>query len=155
VAENREDLGDTFEGVLRGVSSDQWDEIWSALDEVIVDPEPIRWEGGGPAGTTTINGVEHPVTSLAYPVYSAAVERLRAALGVLVVPFAWPEWDGVRRYRGGRGMAGAPAADAVRMITAVLRSERFSDGSIAGAIADDSLPAAVRRLRVWHGQNVR
>ena len=53
---------------------------------------------------------------------------------------------GLLRHRGGRGMDDAPVEDAVRMATAVLRSERFSDGSIEGALRDGTLQAAVRRV---------
>jgi hypothetical protein len=135
---------------LKSVAPEHWDEIWQALADVLAEDVHLDWEGGGQVDVRVIDGEERPVFQMPYPVYSPAVDRLRTALGVLVVPFAWPQWDGVQRYRAGRGMADAPVADAVRMITAVLRSERFTDGSIAGAIDDDTLPAAVRRLRSWY-----
>ena len=86
-----------------------------------------------------------------WPEYSPEVDRLRSAVGAagLVVPYAWPKWAGIERHRGGRGMAEVPVEDAVRMVTAVLRSERFSDGSIDGALRDGTFQAAVRRVLRW------
>jgi hypothetical protein len=138
-----------IENVLATVPPDRWEAIWSAWDEVAKDTEPLHWEGGEQVGVHVVDGVEKPVLQMPYAVYSPAVERLRGALGAIVVPFAWPQWEGVSRYRGGREVAAAPVADAVRLITAVLRSERFTDGSIAGAIEDGTLGAAVQRLRRW------
>jgi hypothetical protein len=139
-----------WEAHLRGVPAAAWAAIWTAHAEVAAETEHVRWEGGGQSGTTVIDGEERPVYSVGYPVYSPAVERLRTALGVLIVPFNWMDWDGIVRYRGGRDMATAPVADAARMVTAVLRSERFADGSIDGALRDQTLPAAIERLRAWH-----
>ena len=62
---------------------------------------------------------------------------------------AWPQWAGIERYRAGTGMDSAPVEDAVRMVTAVIRSERFGDGSIEGALRDGTLQAAVRRTLTW------
>ena len=135
---------------LRAVAPAYREAMWSALADVLDEDEHLHWEGGQQVGVRVVDGEERPVTQMPYAVYSAAADRLRVALGALVVPFAWPDWDGVHRYRGGQGLAEAPVADAVRMIIAVLRSERFSDGSIAGAIEDDTLPAAVRRVRAWY-----
>jgi hypothetical protein len=145
-----------MQAALHAVAEAGWTEIAAALADVLADPEQVRWTGGDHVGVRVVDGVEKPVVQVPYPVYSAAVERLRSALGCFVVPFAWPQWDGTQRYRAGRAIADAPATDAVRLITAVLRSERFGEGSIAGAIADGTLPAAVERLLVWHaGQQGR
>ena len=120
-----------WETHVDGVAARDWAEIWSAHEAVAAEADHVQWD------------------SLGYPIYSPAVERLRTALGALVIPFGWMDWDGVARYRGGRGMGTAPVADAARMITAVLRSERFTDGSIDGALRDGTLPAAIERLRAW------
>lgn len=141
----------SIEALLASVPSEHWDEIAAAFDALQADAgEALHWEGGQQVGVRVVDGEERPVVQMPYAVYSPAVERLRSALGALVVPFAWPQWEGVQRYRRGRGMAQAPVADAVRMITAVLRSERFTDGSIAGALDDGTLPAAVRRVCAWY-----
>ena len=144
-----------MQAALHAVPPDAWSEIAAALSEVLAEPDHLRWEGGNQVGVMVVDGVEKPVTQVPYAVYTPAVERLRSALGWFVVPYAWPDWDGIQRYRTGRGMADAPATDAVRMITAVLRSERFGEGSIGGAINDGTLPAAVRRVLVWRDEQRR
>jgi hypothetical protein len=79
------------------------------------------------------------------------VNRLSGALADagLVVPFDWMAWDGLLRYEGGHGLSTAPVADAVRVVTATIRGERFCDGNIEAALRDGLLPAALDRLRRW------
>ena len=144
-----------MQAALESVPNDRWAEIAVALAEVLAEPEHLRWDGGYQVGVRVVDGVEKPVTQMPYAVYTPAAERLRSALGWFVVPYAWPDWDGTQRYRRGTGMAAAPATHAVRMITAVLRSERFGEGSIGGAISDGTLPAAVRRVLAWHDEQRR
>ena len=55
-----------FEARLHALPTGAWAEIWSSVDAFASNPEHPTWEGGG--------------HSLAYPLYSAAVERLRSAL---------------------------------------------------------------------------
>jgi hypothetical protein len=141
-----------MQAALDAVPDEQWAEIAAALEEVLAEPEHLHWDGGYQVGTTVVDGVEKPVTHVPYAVYTPATERLRSVLGWFVVAYAWPDWDGIQRYRRGAAMAAAPATDAVRMITAVLRSERFGEGSIDGAISDGTLPAAVRRVLAWHDE---
>jgi hypothetical protein len=70
------------------------------------------------------------------------------------VPFNWPEWDGVKRYRGPSALDTAPVADAVRMATAIVRADRFSEGTIGATLEDRTLLAALRRLRRWHDEEL-
>ncbi len=56
-------------------------------------------------------------------------------LGV-VVPFDWPEWHASGRYSGGHGLASAPVADAVRLLTSYVRGDRFCDGALLAGVAD-------------------
>lgn len=85
---------------------------------------------------------------LSFPDYDAGVEELLAALlAVNAQPvFDWMSWDGPRRYPGGVGLAGAPVAEAMRLVTVIVRGERFCDGTIANAIEDGSLVAAAERI---------
>jgi hypothetical protein len=130
---------------LGAVPPAAWEELDAALAAVeALDPDRYAtWTGGGeqPDGTVT----------LAWPDYAPEVERLRSAIGAagLVVPYAWPQWAGIERHRAGRGMEEALVEDAVRMVTAVVRSERFGDGNIEGALRDGTLQAAVRRALAW------
>src|SRR6266567_3206196 len=51
-------------------------------------------------------------------------------------------WDR-SRYGGGAGLADAPVAEVARLATAIIRGERFSDGTIDSSPA---LPRVARRL---------
>jgi hypothetical protein len=128
---------------LRAASDAQWQAVWDAAGAVADLDAPAHWEGG-----ETVDGVLH----LAYPVYDPAVHRLTRALGALsggLVVFSWPDWEGLARYRTPEAIATAPIADIPRLITAIVRSERFSDGSLEGAIEAGLLAAIVERLRTW------
>jgi hypothetical protein len=85
---------------------------------------------------------------LSYPEYDEGVRQLIAALlAVNAQPvFDWMRWDGSRRYPGGVGLAQAPVADAMRLVTVIVRGERFCDGTIARAIEDGSLLASAERI---------
>lgn len=124
---------------IEATSSETWAELRRALDAAAALPEDEYCSWSESSG------------SLPWPVYSPEVEDLRnfiAAAG-LVVPYRWQDWSGIERHRGGGGMDTAPVEDAVRMTTAVIRSERFTDGSIDGALRDGTLQAAVRRILAW------
>lgn len=47
---------------------------------------------------------------------------------------------------GGVGLAQAPVAEAMRLVTVIVCGERFSDGAIAKAIEDGSLLTAAKRI---------
>lgn len=83
-----------------------------------------------------------------FPDYDAGVyELIEALLAANAQPvFDWMSWDGSRRYPGGAGLAVAPVAEAMRLVTAITRGERFCDGTIAKAIEDGSLVAAAERV---------
>jgi hypothetical protein len=142
-----------FLDALAAVTDAQWDELWNAVDALDRSTSFAEWAGGDIVDTRVIDGVEKPVTHVPYPRYTPEVERLRSAIGGcgLVVPYAWMDWDGLERYRDGVGLADAPVADAVRMITAIVRSERFGDGNLEGALQSGTLQAAIARLRAEHG----
>ena len=155
---NADPTDEEIAALLAAISPEDWSRLWQAVDE-LNDVQGgssglLRWAGGEQAGTTMVHGVETPVHQVPYAVYSDTVNRLVRHLYELrlVTPFNWPEWAGTARYRTGRDLAGAPVADAVRLITAVVRADRFYDGAIAASIEDGTLPAALRRLRDWHGR---
>jgi len=102
----------------------------------------VEWSPRTGSGTT-----EDPFV-LAYPEYSPAVTRLIAALAAThaMAVFRWMDWRGSQRFPGGAGLAEAPVADAMRLITAVVRGERFCDGTIEQAVADGSLIIAAERI---------
>ncbi len=134
-------------------SDEDWQALWDAVDTLAGETTFATWVGGEATGTAIVDGVERPAIQMPYPMYSEPVTRVQVQLGVLglFVPFNWPAWDGVRRYQDDpAAMAGAPVGDAVRLLTAIHRSERFGDGSIEGALETGVLQAALDRLRRWY-----
>ena len=141
-----------FLAALAAVTDDRWRELWAALDALDGETTFAEWAGGEVVGTTEGDGHERPVVQVPYPLYTDAVERLRDAIGAsgLIVPYDWMAWDGLDRYRDPADLARAPAADAVRLVVAIVRSERFGDGNILAALQRDLLQAALARLRAEH-----
>lgn len=152
MTDERDPTDDDIESILRGAPADAWSVLWSAVDELEAEDEHMTWNGGQQVDTTVVDGAERPVIQMPYAIYSAAAERTIQALFALgaLVPFNWPDWNGVRDYRGPRALDDAPVADAVRMVTAIVRADRFSEGTIGATIEDGSLLAALGRLRRWH-----
>jgi hypothetical protein len=142
---------EAIEARLLAVADDDWDVLWAVVDRVTEETDHATWGGGDQVDTIVVDGVEQPVIQMPYVVYSDVVSGLVQHLYRLglVVPFNWPGWEGTRRHRAGHGMAEAPVADAVRLITAIVRADRFSDGTIAVTIDDGTLPAAHDRIRHW------
>ena len=72
-----------------------------------------------------------------------------------IVPFDWPAWaQAAEVQRLGRDpalVAGASGGDLIRLLTALVRSERFGDGALAGAWESGVLEAIVRRARSLTG----
>lgn len=65
----------------------------------------------------------------------------------LVPPFDGNAWFSTDRYPNGRGLADASPADAVRLITSYVRSDRFREGALRVALDDGSIAAAIARVR--------
>ena len=128
---------------LRAADDATWDELRAAADAVAALETPARWAGG-----RTVDGV----LQMPYPEYAPEVDRLIAALAAVsggMPVFAWPDWPGTTRYRDPALVADAPVTDIPRLLTAIVRSERFSDGSIEGAVRSGLLAAMVERLQRW------
>ena len=122
---------------------EDWQALWDAVDALTPETSFATWSGGSDG-------------QLPYPMYTQPVEELRERIGRLgiVVPFDWMKWDGVRRYKDDpAALQSAPVADAVRLVIAILRSERFTDGSIEGALQSGLMQTALARLRRWHEED--
>ena len=134
---------------LMGVKPKQWDRLWRALEAVRAESEHASTGGG--ERTEIVDGVEQSVFHVPYPIYSEAANELTSALYAagLIVPFNWPAWDGLEQARIGAVTGELTPDDAVRLITATVRSERFGDGAISVALDEGSLQGAVERLRRW------
>jgi hypothetical protein len=143
-----DDADQPFLDALETVTDDEWVALWRALDAIAAESEYATWAGG----ETRTDAEGRTVTTMPYPVYHPAVDALRDAIGGarLVVPYDWPDWADLSRYRDDpAALADAPVADAVRMVVAIVRSERFSDGSLEGALTSGLLQTALGRIRGW------
>jgi Family of unknown function (DUF6508) len=84
-----------------------------------------------------------------YAIYDDAVTCTIQALYDLgaIVPFNWSEWDGIERYRTCRAVDAAPVAEAIRLVTAIVRADRFSSPRVRRLDgAEDRLSPAVERV---------
>ncbi|MEU7764432.1 DUF6508 domain-containing protein [Nocardia sp. NPDC049190] len=135
-----------IESALRAARPEAWEQLWSAVGEVLTeDPESqAGWRFENSDGSL----------SMPYVDYSDAIQRMIQAIYEVhaIVGFPWMKWDLESAYPGGRGLDTAPVADAARVLTAVVRGERFSDGTILAALGDGTLRSALQRLRTWYEQ---
>jgi Family of unknown function (DUF6508) len=117
----------------------------AAADEV------RRTAAGGPLATWPEpqgDGSARNPLSMPYPVYHPAVDGLTSALvAVGACPaYDWRSWPGVTRPSTPADVAAAPLADVARLVTAILRGERFTDGVIGAALESGVLLAAADRI---------
>lgn len=127
---------------LSSASPDSVSRLRAALEAYRSAAGPlVEWRGGrDPAGTA-------PADS-AYPVYDDRVWDLLGALqavGAFVV-FDWMHWKRSTVVRDVRLAESAPIADLARLVTVLLRGERFGDGVIAGAVETGVLPVLAERV---------
>jgi hypothetical protein len=138
-----------FERALLVPSPDQWDRLWAAVDDLEAEVESARSSGR----RLRLTSAWEPLSSSTR--YDDAVDRIVRCLYDdvhLIVPFKWPEWEQTHRYRGEHALDGAPVADAVRMVTFVLRSDHFTEATLAAALEDGVFVSALRRLRRWYDE---
>ena len=136
-----------IEDRLRAAEEGRWRELWEAVAALDEDPEPGRWAGG-----ERVDGV----LQMPYVVYRDAVHHMIRAVYALGanLPFPWPAWGGLQRYPRGRGLDAAPVAESIRLVTAIVRADRFSEGTILACLTDGTLAAVFDRLRRWQAENV-
>ncbi|MFP5318698.1 MAG: DUF6508 domain-containing protein [Acidimicrobiia bacterium] len=122
---------------LRASPDERWNSFWEASAAVEAETEHGRWDG--------------PPGHMPYVTYSDAVTRWMASFYGLGAsePFDWMAWGGLNRYRGGQGLDEAPVAEAVRLVMAVSRADRFGEGTLLNAFDSGTMAAVVRRLRRW------
>ncbi len=148
-----EGLSDTeIEHQLRAAADKRWRDLWDAVNALALEPERGQWAGGETVKTIVVDGVERPVIQMPYVIYSAAVSDVIAKVGGLGAsqPFDWEEWDGLNRYPNGEGLDEAPVAESIRLITAIVRADRFGEGTLLAKLEDGTFMAAVDRLRRWY-----
>lgn len=148
------DLGSdqSIENTLKSASAALWDQLFDAAHGFLGEPEHTAWDEGQQVGTAMVEGEEQRVFRMPYAGYSENVDeivKLFYEIGI-VHPFEWAGWDGIERYRGRTALRSASVADAARMATAVVRSERFCEGAIDSAIRDGTFGAILERLLRWY-----
>ena len=142
---------DEFLAMLMDVDQERWDALRELL-EALGDGPYATWAGGDVVGTVVIDGGEKPGTQMPYAISGPALEGLMSALRSVapVIPFDWGRWGGLNRYPRGAGLDAAPVTEAMRMVTAIVRGDRFHEGLISSCAEDGTLHAVVARLRAWH-----
>ena len=92
------------------------------------------------------------VRSLGWYAFGPAAEAWRAAVAAgswVLVGFDWRAWLAGAEARGLRddpaALAAASSDQLARLLTAIVRSDRFSEGSIEGAFRSGLLLAIARR----------
>ncbi|NGO81488.1 hypothetical protein G6045_38395 [Streptomyces sp. YC504] len=118
-----------------------WRELAEAAAALTPADRKVEWAGAGeqPGG----------VIRIGYPNYSKPLLRLTYAVsgvGAVTPAHYWIDHRMPEVPAGGQ----LPPADAVRAATAVMRGERFCDGTIAKAAGDGLLDAVVASLLAWY-----
>lgn len=76
-----------------------------------------------------------------------------------VIPFDWGTWaqtpEGQRLSGGGDALATATPDDLARLLTTLIRSERFGDGQLEGAYESGLLTAIVSRAATLASQGLQ
>jgi hypothetical protein len=88
-----------------------------------------------------------------YVEYDDHISRLIVLLheaGIVNPAVDWNTWYSPERYPKGEGLDDAPIADVVRMVTSIVRGDRFTEGTIAHFIDNGVLLTLLRRLCQWH-----
>ncbi|MGW2180070.1 DUF6508 domain-containing protein [Streptomyces sp. NPDC001732] len=122
-------------------NADAWRELREAYAALTDEDRDVRWSEGGkqPDGTRRMR----------YPLYGERLRRLVGALsavGAVTPAYLWQ--DNPPPVAPGDGWLSP--ADAVRAATAVVRGERFCDGTIARAAGDGLLDAVAESLCAWY-----
>ncbi|MFJ6016355.1 DUF6508 domain-containing protein [Streptomyces sp. NPDC092952] len=122
-------------------NTDAWRELAAAHGALTGEDREVRWSGSGrqPDGTLRIG----------HPVHGTPLLRLVRALsevGAVTPAYLWMRNPPPTVPATGR----LAPADAVRAATAVVRGERFADGTIAQAAASGLLDAVAESLCAWY-----
>ncbi|MFF2325501.1 MULTISPECIES: DUF6508 domain-containing protein [unclassified Streptomyces] len=122
-------------------NTDAWRRLREGLAALTDEDRDVRWSKGGrqPDGTWRMS----------YPLHSERLERVVQALsavGAVTPAYLWQDNSPPVVPLVGR----MSPADAVRAATAVVRGERFSDGTIARAAGEGLIDAVAESLCSWY-----
>jgi hypothetical protein len=134
---------DTVVAGLRQAPRSAWLRLLDAIDVVGLIDEYGSWRGG-----TTIEG-DDGVLEMPWVDYADEVDRLVQSLYEVnaVVDLDPFELDIARQM-----VTSDPTnvSDTVRMITTIVRVNRFSEGQLLRSLEDGTLQTLVRRLARWY-----
>jgi hypothetical protein len=122
----------------------RWNKFFKTVDGLTEADINTKWQ---PAEKG-----EDGVISIGFPLYSDAIMSIMKLLYDLkvVFPFDWIRWAEAHEDVVSPRLANASIADVCRMTTVILRRDPFSDGRVAQALADGTLPTIFQRLRHWY-----
>jgi len=122
--------------------------------KVLADVLPVLEAAEPDFGHWVLPPPKDGVHSLGWFELGPAGEAFLAAVakgGWVTVGFDWRAWlesgDG-RRFRDQQAVDAADADDLAKLITAIVRSDRFVEGSLAGAFESGLLTRIARRANV-------
>ncbi|MFH8656693.1 DUF6508 domain-containing protein [Streptomyces afghaniensis] len=121
--------------------AEAWRELGEAFDALTDEDRDVQWGGGQKSPSGAIH--------VPFPKYSEGVFRAVHALhrvGAVTPEHRW--MDNPMPTLPPEG--GLRPADAVRAATAVVRGEKFCDGTIDEALKSGLLDAVVASLRAWY-----
>jgi len=134
---------DTVIAGLRSAPRSAWVRLLDAADVIALVDNYGVWRGG-----TTIEG-DDGVLEMPWVDYVDEVDRLVQALYEV---HAIVDIDSIEMDLARQMVTCDPAnvIDTVRMITTIVRVDRFSEGLLLRALQDGTLPVLVRRLAAWY-----
>lgn len=134
---------DTVVAGLRRAPRSAWLRFLDAVDVLALVSEYGVWRGG-----IAIEG-DDGVIDMPWVDYCDEVDRLVQALYEVnaVVEFDWIEVDVSRQIVTSEL---SNVGDVVRLISTIVRVDRFSEGQMLRALDDGTLPSLARRLANWY-----
>lgn len=126
---------------LDRTQTDAWEQLRSVAEEMETEDHDVKW--------IRAKSLSEQTYSLSYPAYSELVEKaisLLSTVGAVTPLYIWKE-HGLPNYLPNNKLS---TADAIRAATFVVRSERFSDGTIAKAYENGLLEAILNALVIWY-----
>lgn len=126
---------------LDRTQTDAWKQLRSVVEEMEAEDHDVKW--------ISAKSLSEQTYSLSYPAYSERVEKaisLLSTIGAVTPLYFWME-HGLPSYSPSNKLS---TADAIRAATFVVRSERFSDGTIAKAYENGLLEGILNALVIWY-----
>lgn len=138
---------------LKAVTPEQQLQLDAAINAFAnLEEPPVTWVSPEPR-TEEVDGTERVDHHFGYPKYAGAVNAVVDQLyeAGMIVPFDWQSWAAEQNLNR------RPLSDqvtAVRYLTAVVRGERFNDGTVAEALESGRFAEALRVVQ-QHRQALR